>query len=873
MTNLRCSNSGSQWHKWDLHFHTQSSPCYLNGAITNAQIIKGLKEHGISVVAITDHNHIDKKRITELRDLSEGNIVILPGIEIRTAATTGKSNIHLIGIFEENADVEAINNKFDHCDKGFYQQKQEGKSEEQLYIDFNTAVQIIHSFNGVVTIHVGAKKSSIDEIKNSSTINETIKEDLIKEIDILETNNLRDVKNYREKVLPNIGDYPMIICSDNHDITKYNPETYLWIKADTTLEGLKQAMCSHTSRIQLLSNGTEPEQPLYYISNLESKIPENIGITLVDNTQDDFCFSGWNNKLYFNKGLNCIIGDRGTGKSVLLDLIGFKLNTPGMDERSKNKECIISKLSKNSPETFLEIERNTEDIEYYTQNGIECIARNKEITDIVMSRIVSAELTDLENRITHKLKLYNDLSTKIMQQKQNADRLVALNTELQNIESILSSISDNVYIQLRNDLSQTVQMLIDIQNEKKEYQQFIYSLLRAVHESTFNKNGNYESYQAKSGYGQFYFQIFQGLKELLSQHVVANQTTYIPKPIPEAEQIISDKQREQIQQEQKLKEYLQSKGIKDPENLNDRVIQEKNKLEKQNLVNILKENNSLLSKEIDNIKNNELREINDDIINYKKIIDVAFSELRTRIQNIGDKESATIDFKLSFDFERANSDFIVWIDNRMRELGISERRLEAELKMRLIKNGVIVPPKTNSSNVSYLAECGYDETSNDNYKSLGCLALYLAEYWDEFINKYEEIYNDIVKYKLVHVLYKGKDIKDCSFGQRATATIIVLLSLGNNPIIIDEPESNLGESVIYNELTQILKIVKNKRQIIFATHNANIVINGDADQIIHLDHKSSPSVFTIENVYHRSKLYALEGGQKAFADRQKRYAK
>ncbi|MBR0277043.1 MAG: ATPase, partial [Clostridia bacterium] len=99
----------------------------------------------------------------------------------------------------------------------------------------------------------------------------------------------------------------------------------------------------------------------------------------------------------------------------------------------------------------------------------------------------------------------------------------------------------------------------------------------------------------------------------------------------------------------------------------------------------------------------------------------------------------------------------------------------------------------------------------------------------------------------------------------------ILLSLGNTPIIIDEPESNLGEPVIYNELVKILKIIKSKRQIIFATHNANIVINGDSDQVIHLDKDSNITSFTIENMEQRAKLYALEGGFEAFLNREKRY--
>jgi predicted ATP-dependent endonuclease of OLD family len=99
--------------------------------------------------------------------------------------------------------------------------------------------------------------------------------------------------------------------------------------------------------------------------------------------------------------------------------------------------------------------------------------------------------------------------------------------------------------------------------------------------------------------------------------------------------------------------------------------------------------------------------------------------------------------------------------------------------------------------------------------------------------------------------------------------------MGNMPIIIDEPEAHLDSSLIAKYLVNLVKQRKQHRQIIFATHNANFVINGDADLVycMHMgdDHITRATPTTIENLSHRELLLALEGGEMAFQQRERRY--
>jgi energy-coupling factor transporter ATP-binding protein EcfA2 len=134
---------------------------------------------------------------------------------------------------------------------------------------------------------------------------------------------------------------------------------------------------------------------------------------------------------------------------------------------------------------------------------------------------------------------------------------------------------------------------------------------------------------------------------------------------------------------------------------------------------------------------------------------------------------------------------------------------------------------------------------------------------------------DVRKLGQIFVLYDDKPVENSSFGQRCTAVIVVLLLLGNMPIVIDEPEAHLDSTLIAKYLVDLIKTRKLHRQIIFATHNANLVINGDAELVhcMSMDDKKVTSIVstTIENLEHRELLLALEGGEKAFHQREKRY--
>jgi predicted ATPase len=82
------------------------------------------------------------------------------------------------------------------------------------------------------------------------------------------------------------------------------------------------------------------------------------------------------------------------------------------------------------------------------------------------------------------------------------------------------------------------------------------------------------------------------------------------------------------------------------------------------------------------------------------------------------------------------------------------------------------------------------------------------------------------------ITYRGKELSQHSLGQRASALILFVLGQRENDvIIIDQPEDDLDNQTIYEDVIKLIRALKPQVQFIFATHNPNIPVLGDAEQI------------------------------------------
>ena len=115
-----------------------------------------------------------------------------------------------------------------------------------------------------------------------------------------------------------------------------------------------------------------------------------------------------------------------------------------------------------------------------------------------------------------------------------------------------------------------------------------------------------------------------------------------------------------------------------------------------------------------------------------------------------------------------------------------------------------------------------------------------------------------------------------SDGQRAAALLFLLLEQPSGPLIIDQPEGDLDNRIIA-ELTEKLHHAKERRQLVFASHNANLVVNGSAELVGQLDvNDTGERQFACTGAIDRPEVCevitsTMEGGEKAFRDRQEKY--
>jgi len=147
------------------------------------------------------------------------------------------------------------------------------------------------------------------------------------------------------------------------------------------------------------------------------------------------------------------------------------------------------------------------------------------------------------------------------------------------------------------------------------------------------------------------------------------------------------------------------------------------------------------------------------------------------------------------------------------------------------------------------------------------------------IYKIESIYcDDLPDFKLkiegdtLRENYRNSD--ELSMGQRCTTVLPIIFAVSENPLIIDQPEDNLDNKYITEKIHDIIKSQKEKRQLIFITHNPNIPVLADSEYNLFLNYENKKSSILkagdVEKVKNEI-LKILEGGKKAFRIRKDKY--
>ncbi len=129
---------------------------------------------------------------------------------------------------------------------------------------------------------------------------------------------------------------------------------------------------------------------------------------------------------------------------------------------------------------------------------------------------------------------------------------------------------------------------------------------------------------------------------------------------------------------------------------------------------------------------------------------------------------------------------------------------------------------------------------------------------------------------LFRIQYHGKELRDHSLGQRASALILFILTQRDNDvIIIDQPEDDLDNQTIFEDVIKLVRMLKGDIQFIFATHNANFPVLGDAEQVGACSFAGGHADVRVGSIdepeIQNAIVSIMEGGQEAFARRKEIY--
>jgi hypothetical protein len=134
----------------------------------------------------------------------------------------------------------------------------------------------------------------------------------------------------------------------------------------------------------------------------------------------------------------------------------------------------------------------------------------------------------------------------------------------------------------------------------------------------------------------------------------------------------------------------------------------------------------------------------------------------------------------------------------------------------------------------------------------------------------------------IEMKYKGRDgnfksLSVASAGQKTTAILTFILSFGDVPLILDQPEDDLDNRLVYDLIVDKIRHIKEIRQVIIVTHNANIPVNGDAEYVVSLSSDTHNLKIEAEGTVECGTVKneiceVMEGGVEAFKTRANRYA-
>ena len=988
--------NGSQWRRWDLHIHapgTKLSNAYKCKGDVWEKFISELEKSPVTVFGITDYFSADgyfnlKQKYS--KKYPDTRKIFFPNIEFRLSETISKigDNPHIHIIFdndENNCNEEKIRNFLVNV-KTSVTNKNDAKlscselTSEKHYqsatVSLNELTKSLSEIFGrskPYLIVFPASNNGVRSTAINSPRKETISDNILKQTNLFFGNaeNRKWFLSEEGRKIGKPGPKPVVSGSDAHSFedlerlygnhANFEPT---WIKADLTFGGLNQICFEPESRIWI---GFEPEIETRKISQ-STKFLTRLKIN--QQVEYDESNGRWfkNVNIPLNPELIVIIGNKGSGKSALVDIIGLLGNSRQeeyfsfLSNKPLNKKFKQSGYAENffgeltwqhdklvSKKLDEDINRELpESVRYLPQNHfenltneIEINAFRRKIEDVVFSHVDETERMGQET--FEKLQDY-----KTTQSRSETSTLKA-SLRRMNIEI------DNLEVQQDPQYKLTLQnLLIEKQEELKALKnnrpQEIKKPAKASKEQVSlntelnqlsNRNISWESQKEeltkdltrrntrlhklrdlKQRVLSLESQIDNRISELLSicQDLELDINQIFTRKFelePIDEKIAEENQQISLMTSRSdlgLESLVDNSHLNSLPDLNaiiDRCEQEINKL-KTKLGAPQREYQQYLEKlaewktqkcAIIGEKDTPNSGTINDLENKIRFIDTELNEILKRkqesrkelVSNIYKSKQKILDFysdlteSLNFQAKKIQTeDFEVEIEASF----VVDRLFNNQILERINKNkrGNFYGNEASRRLLSSLMECIDWNRFESVYEFFDGILEKLSIYDGEYIQKgnqlsdTKEFYDFLFSMDYLSPKYElrlgGKNLNELSPGEKGLLLLVFYLQLDrdNIPLVIDQPEDNLDNESIFKVLANCIRQAKKKRQILLVTHNPNLAIGADAEQVIYVkleksnNYKFSYESGSIENPrINKRILEVLEGTQPAFVKRRLKY--
>ncbi|MDN5296122.1 MAG: hypothetical protein PWQ71_228 [Bacteroidota bacterium] len=849
--------NGSVWLRADFHLHTKADKEFLPYVGDDdsfvQEYINKLVEQDIRIGVITNHNKFDKGEFVALRKKAqEQGVGLFPGVEFSL-----KEGIHALLVFDDawyKGEIDNINEFLRTAFYGIsnydippypnsnYDLKETVEKLDKIGYNYFIILAHVDTTNGLNVVLQGRTRDAFIQDKSFNRV-----------LAIQKSGNLEQYKSLCQLAKREVA------CVEGSDNAQKGIEglgtgkvTYLKI-GDFNLEALQYALTDHKNRV------CKKDKPL--IQNSWIKSISFQGGMLNEKT------------ISLTPELNSLIGIRGSGKSSILEILRYALNIPlgsqAIDSEYKNDLIthvlksggkVIVELVSRQGETY-RVERiygQKEDI--YQGNDLQ-----QGITlDAILQRPIYFGQKDLSNK---NADFENDLIKKIVgAQLTNIDKQIdAQKIEIQRIINNLKEFQN---------LS-TLRKETEIQKSNAEHKLKL-----------FAENGVSEKLQKQTNFESDITRIssyISGLNSYISDlQSTIESYEYILEPIV-LSGVNKDVEADIVSQQEELKKEFEA--LKS-------VCGNTIKLRDVFTVklNVLKEKREALKEEFAQIKRDiDIPELNpDDFIKINRVLETS----KMKLLEIDKSEAKRKELVANLSRACVKLDSL-WheefttLQKEVEKINNSGTKLTIEILYKARKDKFLnklqdfckgTGIRATSMEAIRDAYADFIDIWKDHYLKLANILNenQLIDFKKRFTDNLFDVLTFKVENKFI-INYQGKPLKEHSLGQRASALILFLLTQKDNDIlIIDQPEDDLDNQTIYQDVIHEIKKLKGKMQFIFATHNANIPVLGDSEMLVACEYIAGKEIKletgSIDKQIIQSKIInIMEGGKEAFNIRRNIY--